>query len=233
MFSRFKTSLRTIALVVSLGCLALLSKGGVFASELHSKFEAADIAGLKEKLMPLGVNLLTGLLFLSIAYLFYRPVKTALVKALDSAGASARGKTLLLRSVQLSYWAIVIFVFASVVAPEILSKLFLGASILSAAVVLSLQGAAGDLLGGLLLNVSRRMSPGDSIEVIGMDKVKGTVEDIGYLATLVKTPDGTISVPNKDLSSKPIKIVTEKPKSSIILPPGYDPKREVEDKKAR
>lgn len=111
MFSRFKTSLRTIALVVSLGCLALLSKGGVFASELLSKFEAADIAGLKEKLMPLGVNLLTGLLFLSIAYLFYRPVKTALVKALDSAGASARGKTLLLRSVQLSYWAFVIFVF--------------------------------------------------------------------------------------------------------------------------
>jgi len=233
MFSRFKTSLRTIALVVSLGCLALLSKGGVFASELLSKFEAADVAGLKEKLLPFGVNLLTGALFLSIAYLFYRPVKMALVRALDTAGASARGKTLLVRSVQLSYWAIVIFVFASVVAPEILSKLFLGASILSAAVVLSLQGAAGDLLGGLLLNVSRRMSPGDNIEVIGMEKVKGKVEDIGYLSTLIKTSDGTISVPNKDLSSKPLKIITEKPKSPIIFPPGYDFKRDATEDKPR
>lgn len=231
MFSRFKTSLRTIALVVSMACLALLSKGGVFASELLSKFQAADISGLKEKLMPLGVNFLTGALFLSIAYLFYRPIKMALHRALESAGASDRGKVLLMRSMQLSYWAVVVFVVASVVAPEILSKLFLGASILSAAVVLSLQGAAGDLLSGLMLNVSRRFSPGDNIEVVGSDKLKGKVADIGYLSTLIKTSDGMISVPNKDLWSKPVKVVEEKPPAStIILPPGYDPKREPRQK---
>ena len=98
-----------------------------------------------------------------------------------AAGASSRGKTLLIRSMQMSYWTIVIFVVASMVAPEVLSKLFLGASILSAAVVLSLQGAAGDLMSGLMLNLTKRFEPGDAIEVIGLDKVKGKVIDIGYL----------------------------------------------------
>lgn len=222
MFDRIKTSLRRIAVLVSVASIALLSQGGPFASELLHRYEKADIAGLKEKLLPFGVNLLIGVLVVSIAYLFYRPLRLAVVRTLDKAGASQRGRMFLMRGMQLSYWGIVAFVFASIVAPEVLSKLFLGASILSAAIVLSLKDAAADLVGGVQLNTSRRLSIGDQIEVVGMDKVKGKVTDIGYLSTQVKTSDGVISVPNKDLASKPIKIITEKPASTIIMPPGYD-----------
>lgn len=227
MFSRFKASLRSVALIVALACLGLLSQGGGLATELLARFQTSDIGGLKDKLMPIGVNLLIGLLFLSISYLFYKPLKVALNAALDRAGASNRGKVMLVRSLQLGYWLIVVFVVASVVAPEILSKLFLGASILSAAIVLSLQGAAGDLLSGIFLNVTKRFQPGDNIEVIGMDKIKGKVLDIGYLSTQVKLADGEVTIPNKDLWSKPVKVVAEtKPVSTIILPPGYDLNRE-------
>jgi small-conductance mechanosensitive channel len=227
MFSRFTKSLRSVALIVALACLGLLSQGGGLATELFARFQTSDISGLKDKLMPIGVNLLIGLLFLSISYLFYKPLKTALNAALERAGASNRGKVMLMRSLQLGYWLIVVFVVASVVAPEILSKLFLGASILSAAIVLSLQGAAGDLLSGIFLNVTKRFLPGDNIEVIGMDKIKGKVVDIGYLSTVVKLADGEVTIPNKDLWSKPVKVVAEtKPVSQIILPSGYDSTRD-------
>jgi len=53
------------------------------------------------------------------------------------------------------------------------------------------------------------------------------VVDIGYLSTIVKLPDGEVTIPNKDIWSKPVKVVAEsKPTSLIILPPGYDPERE-------
>jgi len=228
MFTRFKASLRTVAIIVAFVCLGLLSQGGGLANEIFTRFQTSDLAGLKDKLMPIGVNLLIGLLFLSISYLFYRPLRTALQSTLERAGASPRGKTMLLRTMQLGYWLVVVFVVASVVAPDILSKLFLGASILSAAIVLSLQGAAGDLLSGIFLNVTKRFQPGDNIEVIGMDKIKGKVVDIGYLSTIVKLADGEVTIPNKDLWSKPVKVVADaKPVSQIILPPGYDPTREV------
>lgn len=227
MLTKIKGSLRTVAFIVALACLGLLSQGGGLATELLARFQTSDIAGLKDKLMPIGVNILIGVLFLSISYLFYKPIKTALIAALDRAGASPRGKTMLVRSMQLGYWLVVVFVVASVVAPDILSKLFLGASILSAAIVLSLQGAAGDLLSGIFLNVTKRFQPGDNIEVIGMDKVKGKVVDIGYLSTIVLLADGEITIPNKDIWSKPVKVVADsKPVSKIILPPGYDPERE-------
>jgi hypothetical protein len=77
MFTRFKTSLRTVAIIVAFVCLGLLSQGGGLATELLTRFQASDLAGLKDKLMPIGVNLLIGLLFLSISYLFYRPLRLA------------------------------------------------------------------------------------------------------------------------------------------------------------
>ena len=118
MFTRFKTSLRTVAIIVAFICLGLLSQGGVLATELLTRFQASDLAGLKDKLMPIGVNLLIGLLFLSISYLFYRPLRLALQAFLERAGASPRGKTMLLRTMQLCYWLLVVFVVASVVAPD-------------------------------------------------------------------------------------------------------------------
>lgn len=221
MLKRLYSSLKAVALLVALLCLGLMAQGGVFARELLSKLQGQDLGGLSEKLVPLGINAAVAVVFLGISYLFYKPAHTAVQKTLDATPATQRGKTLLLRSMQAGYWVFTIFVVASVVAPEVLSKLFLGVSILSAALALSLQGVASDLVCGVFLQMTRRFNVGDNIAIIGMD-VKGKIVDVHYLSTLIKVEGGMISIPNRDMWSKPTK-VNDPPKSTIIFPDGYRP----------
>lgn len=229
MFKSLKTSLRTIAIVVAVVCLGLLAHGGVLGSDMMNKLGVLDFDGLFAKLVPIGVNLLMAALFLSVSYLFYKPLRTALTKTLDRTSATDRGKLLLMRTMKLGYWAITVFVVATVVAPEILSKMFLGASIMSAAFALSLQGVASDLWCGIFIQVTRRYQVGDQVEVIGMEKVKGKIMDVGYVSTVVKVADGLVSVPNREMWAKPTKITQEEKKSLLILPDGFKDARKQKD----
>ena len=229
MFKSLKTSLRTIALLVAVVCLGLLAHGGVLSSDMMNKLGVLDFEGLYGKLVPIGVNILMAALFLSVSYLFYKPLRTALAKTLDRTSATDRGKLLLMRTMKLSYWAITVFVVATVVAPEILSKMFLGASIMSAAFALSLQGVASDLWCGIFIQVTRRYQVGDMVEVIGMEKVKGKIMDVGYVSTVVKVADGLVSVPNREMWVKPTKISQEEKKSLLILPDGFKDERKKKD----
>lgn len=221
MIKRIMTSLKALALLVGLVLLGLMARGGVFTQEIEGKLSALSFDGVLEKLIPLGVNALIAVVFLGISYLFYRPARAALVKTLDTTGASTRGKTLILRSMQTGYWVFTVFVVASVVAPEVLSKLFLGVSILSPALALSLQGVASDLVCGVFLQMTRRFQPDDNIAIVGMD-VKGKVVDIGYLSTVIKVEGGTVAIPNRDMWAKPTK-VNDPPKSTIILADKWTP----------
>lgn len=218
MIKRLFTSLKAVAILVAVICLGLMAHGGIFTQEVLTKLKTSNLDGLVEKLLPLGANALIAVLFLSISYLFYKPARNALVKTLDNTGASPRGKTLLLRSMQSIYWVFTVFVVASVVAPEVLSKLFLGVSIISAALALSLQGVASDLICGIFLQMTKRFQPGDNIQIIGMD-VKGKVVDIGYLSCVIKVEGGNVAIPNRDMWAKPTK-VNDPPKSTIIIPTG-------------
>ena len=128
---------------------------------------------------------------------------------------------MVLRTTQLLYWGITLFVIASVVAPEVLGKLFLGISVFTAALALALKDIASDLFSGTLLQVTRRFNVGDDIAMIGLD-VKGKVVDIGYLSTQIKNTEGLQIVPNREMWGKSVKIL--KVTSMIILPPGYEPK---------
>ena len=44
-----------------------------------------------------------------------------------------------------------LFIALTIIAPEVLSKLFLGGSLFLAALTLALQGAANDFISGILL----------------------------------------------------------------------------------
>jgi small-conductance mechanosensitive channel len=215
--SRF--SLRNICVVISVLCLAVLLGGGSLLPDVFDKMQLVELKSVSAKLMPALIKLLTGAFIFSISYLLYRPAKTTLGKTLDSAGASQRGRTMVMRSLQLGYWTIATFVIASVVAPEVLGKLFLGISVFTAALALALKDIAADLFSGTLLQVTRRFNVGDSIAMIGLD-VKGKVVDIGYLSTQVKNEEGIQIVPNREMWGKSVKVL--KVKSAIILPPGYD-----------
>jgi small-conductance mechanosensitive channel len=217
--SRF--SMRSVCVTVALICIAILACGGQWLPDVFEKMQVFELKSLGVKLVPALVNLITGALLFSVSYLLYRPAKAALNRTLDGARASDRGRTMVLRTMQLFYWGITVFVIASMVAPEVLGKLFLGISVFTAALALALKDIAGDLFSGTLLQVTRRFNVGDDIAMIGLD-VKGKVVDIGYLSTQIKNAEGLQIVPNREMWGKSVKIL--KVTSKIILPPGYEPK---------
>ncbi|MBK9620742.1 MAG: mechanosensitive ion channel family protein [Candidatus Obscuribacter sp.] len=89
-----------------------------------------------------------------------------------------------------------------------------------------MQGVASDLVCGVFLQMTRRFNVGDNIAIIGMD-VKGKIVDVHYLSTLIKVEGGMISIPNRDMWSKPTK-VNDPPKSTIIMPDGHRPDKSSE-----
>ncbi|MBS1995404.1 MAG: mechanosensitive ion channel family protein [Cyanobacteria bacterium SZAS LIN-2] len=212
-------SMRSVCVTIALVSIAVLASGGQWLPDVFEKMQITQFKDLGDKVVPLAVNLLIGALLFSVSYLLYRPTKAALTRTLDTAGASDRGKTMVLRTTQLLYWTITVFVIASLVAPDLLGKLFLGISVFTAALALALKDIAGDLFSGTLLQVTRRFNVGDNIAMIGLD-VKGQVVDIGYLSTQIKNADGIQIVPNREMWGKSVKVLKPEP-SKIILPPGF------------
>ena len=220
--SRF--SMRSVCVTIAIVCIAILAGGGKWLPDIFDKMQIFQFKSVGIKLVPALVNLLLGALLFSVSYLLYRPAKAALTRTLDGAGASDRGRVMVMRTVQLFYWGITIFVIASMVAPEVLGKLFLGISVFSAALALALKDIASDFFSGTLLQVTRRFSVGDNIAMIGLD-VKGRVVDIGYLSTQVKNSEGLQIVPNREMWGKSVKVLKEV--SPIILPTGFERKPAV------
>jgi len=170
------------------------------------------------KLLPFAVSALIGGIILNVAYLLYQPLRDGLARAMSHSGASDRGKNLIMRGLQLFYWGAAILISLTIVAPDVLSKVFLGGSLLIAALTLALQGAANDFICGMLLQFSPRFKLGDDISIVGMD-VKGKVKDIDYLSTEVQSADGMIRIPNREVWAKAVKVLdVQAQKSSIIMP---------------
>lgn len=181
------------------------------------------LKGYGTTLLPMVGDLLVGALFLSIAHLLYAPIASGLTKAMARSGASNRGKTLVTRSLQIFYWGVAIFIAASMLAPDLLAKLFLGVSLFGAALALALQGMMKEVISGALLQLMPKFEVGNYIEVVGIADAKGKVVDIEYLSTKVETPSGPVIIPNSKIWENPVKIVPPPPppKSSLILPEGF------------
>lgn len=169
---------------------------------------------LAGKLLPIGTSIVLGLLILSVAWLAYGKVASALKKFMERTEANERGRTLALRAFQLVYWLIAVFVTASMIAPEMFSKFVLGGSILTVSLVVALQGLAGQFFSSVLLHLAPKGDVGDSIALIGVD-VKGKIKKIGWVCTHLETEDGEIILPNSELWNRPVKII--RPKSKIII----------------
>lgn len=67
-------------------------------------------------------------------------------------------------------------------------------SVVSLAISLAVQGVLGNLAGGIIILASKPFTLGDFIE---SDSISGSVQDIGFLHTRLRTPDGKeVFVPN-------------------------------------
>ncbi|MDR3613639.1 MAG: mechanosensitive ion channel family protein [Candidatus Obscuribacterales bacterium] len=191
--------------------LAYLAGGtSVFDDRVHQIVGKA-FTDFGAQLLPFAINLLVSLVVLNIAYVFYHPVKDTALKAMLKARASERAQLFGIKALALLYWFMALLIALTIIFPDVFSKLLLGASLLGAAITLALQGAANDFICGVLLQFTPKFKIGDEIIIGGLaldgKDVTGRVTDINYLATTLVTASGTINVPNRELWSRPVKVI--------------------------
>lgn len=206
MFKSLPGIFRKLLPVIALIVLAWLAGGtDVFSSTVHKHFSHA-FAAYGTKLIPFAVNLFVGAIFFWIAWVLYAPLKNHLAQLLCRTKCNERARSVVVRSVQLAYWLIASLVSFSFIAPDLLSKMFLGVSLLGAALTLALQGVARDFISGVFLHINPKIAIGDNVEVVG-SQVKGKITDISYLQMMISCDDGIIVVPNSEFWSKAVKVL--------------------------
>lgn len=203
MFKHLKPR-KLIPLIIVIGLASVVAGTDVLSAAVQN--QVIDVFKEYAKgLVPYTANICVGLIFVCLMNLLYDPMKVGLDKALNLGHADERGKRVVSRAVALVYWVFVVFVGVSFIAPDFLSKLVVGFGLFGAAIALALQGLANDLIAGVMLNFRPKFCLGDEIELIGV-AVKGKVRDIGYVLTVLDTADGLITVPNREVWSKPVRV---------------------------
>ena len=123
---------------------------------------------------------------------------------------------------------IIAFLLSLMVIGINLSGFALVASALSVGIGFGLKGIAADLISGLILLLSKPLSPGDHIEVEG---IEGFIQKIRLLSTEIKTlTEANVILPNSTLLGKSVVNYTYKNKltritSHIMLQDANDVKR--------
>ena len=203
MFKHLKLK-KLIPLVIVFGLASLVAGTDVLSAAVQH--QVIDLfKSYAQGLVPYTANIFVGLIFICLMNLMYDPMKVGLDKALNISRADERGRRVVSRAVLLMYWVFVVIVGVSFIAPDFLSKLVVGFGLFGAAIALALQGIANDFIAGVLLNFRPKFCVGDEIELIGV-AVKGKVTDIGYVLTVLDTAEGTLTVPNREVWSKPVKV---------------------------
>lgn len=185
--------------------LAYLAGGtNVFSSTVREHFSKA-LSEYGTSLGPFFANFLAGALFFWVCWIAHPFLKGWYERLLNRTAATDRIKSLVTQSLKLSYWFLAAFISLSFIAPDLLSKVFLGISLFGAAIALAFKDIARDAISGFFLAVNPHFGLGDTIEMVGTT-VKGKIRAISYVQTSVETDDGIIVVPNGDMWSKSVKV---------------------------
>ncbi|CAN5468293.1 hypothetical protein BH10CYA1_BH10CYA1_47230 [soil metagenome] len=190
--------------VVLLTLTYLAGGTDVFSSTVHEHFSKA-LSEYGTSLGPFFANFLAGALFFWVCWIAHPLLKNWYERLLNRTSATVRIRSLVTQSLKLGYWFIAAFVALSFIAPDLLSKVFLGISLFGAAIALAFKDVARDGISGFFLAVNPHFGLGDTIEMVGTT-VKGKISAISYVQTSIETEDGTIVVPNGDMWSKSIKV---------------------------
>lgn len=190
--------------VVLLTLTYLAGGTDVFSSTVHEHFSKA-LSEYGSSLGPFAANFLAGALFFWVCWVAHPLLKNWYERLLNRTAATDRIKGLVTQSLKLSYWFVATFVSLSFIAPDLLSKVFLGISLFGAAIALAFKDVARDAISGFFLAVNPHFGLGDTIEMVGT-QVKGKILAISYVQTSVETEDGIIVVPNGDMWSKAVKV---------------------------
>jgi len=172
--------------------------------------DSIDLARLDEaRLVSVGGTSLTlggvvtGLIFVVVAFVLSRLVTRALDRARARAHRSAAALYLLQKL--LGYGIIIAGVMLGLSAAGLnLSSLAVFAGAIGIGVGLGLQGVVKEFVSGLFLIFDRMVSIGDYVE-LEEGGVRGLVAEIGPRATRIRTNDNVnVLVPNSHLIEKPV-----------------------------
>jgi small conductance mechanosensitive channel len=152
-------------------------------------------------LLPIGINLLKGILILVIGFLLIHWV----IKLLDHSKLPSRLEPPLWQFIRnlfkLILAVVVILSAVSALGVQLTSVLTLIASA-GVAVSLALQGALSNLVGGMTLLVLKPITVGEFVKI---GDYEGTVKSIGAFYTDLTTFDNRrVSLPNNTLTNTPI-----------------------------
>lgn len=173
---------------------------------------------LATQLKPMMAKLLLAMFMLYIAWFTYTPFCNATQRILCQSGASQRGRDLVLKIVKFLFWAITLFLVFTFAAEEFFGKFVVGFGVFTAALTLSLQGAANDFICGLLIQFTRKVVEGDNVTLEGL-QVAGIVKSVGYLSTIVDTTAAVVHVPNREVWGRAVKVLKPEPKKRLIIMP--------------
>ncbi len=160
-----------------------------------------DYESLRKFFMTAGINLLFGILII-VAGLFFT---TWFVKFLKKSKTISRFdlslQSFILNTIKLILIVIIILTAANVIGIPLTSIITIFASA-GVAISLGMQGALGNLVGGVTLLILKPIKSGEFVKI--GDHV-GFVKAVGAFYTEIKTKDGTlISLPNSALTNTAI-----------------------------
>ncbi len=160
-----------------------------------------DIEKLKSFFTTAGVNLLFGIIILIVGFFVVHWLIKFLKRSKTLAKLDPSLESFFLNAIKLILIVIVVLSAANVIGVPLTSVITIFASA-GVAISLGMQGALGNLIGGLTLLILKPIKTGEFVRI--GDHV-GFVKNIGAFYTEIKTKDATlISLPNSALTNTAI-----------------------------
>ncbi len=160
-----------------------------------------DYESIKEFFMSAGINLLFGILIIVVGLFFTSWFVKILKKSKAISKFDASLQSFIINTIKLILTVIIILTAANVIGIPLTSIITIFASA-GVAISLGMQGALGNLVGGVILLILKPIKSGEFVKI--GDHI-GFVKAIGAFYTEIKTKDATlISLPNSALTNTAI-----------------------------
>lgn len=160
-----------------------------------------DLEKIKSFLTTAGVNLLLGIIILIVGFFLIHWLVKFLRRSKAFAKLDASLQSFFVNAIKLVLAVIVVLSAANVIGVPLTSVLTIFASA-GVAISLGMQGALGNLVGGLTLLILKPIKTGEYVKI---GEYRGIVKNIGAFYTEIKTLDNSlISLPNSNLTNTAI-----------------------------
>ena len=182
-----------------------------------------DAETLRAAAIDYGVRTLWAAAVAVIAIAIARAVRGTTIGTLGRRRASPNATVLLGNLAQLGILLLGALVVLAIYTQGAFGWILTSFSVLGIVIGLSLQDILKNFFAGIWILVEHPFRIGDTIEISGYT---GTVEEISFRTTQLRTPDGReVIVPNGELMTKPVVNLTRFParRASLVLelPPGH------------